>query len=381
MTAAPLRIAIVDPATWSVAYDLPLAEALARAGCQVTLHCARSPHVGLPMSDVAGVTVRESFYRKKYSDLVPLPRRVRRVLRHPVDLSKLVRRLEAEADVVHVQWLPGRTLDAKVWAQLARRMPVTFTAHNAQERDGRVPPELLRGFTEVVVHSDGGAEAMRAAGIERVWRTAIGAYEQYATAADPDTPPVDVAPDVPLVVFAGLLRAYKGVDVLLEAWPEVRRRVPDAQLVVAGRPVDVELPSTPSDGVDVLPRFLSERELGWLLRRADACALPYRRIDMSGVAVSALACGTPLVASDVGGLGEYDGRGALLVPPADAASLADALVRVLTEPGLQERLVEEAHRAVATHYSWDRIAESYVEHDRRLLAEHPVVSARPTSPR
>ena len=372
MSGRPLRIAIVDPATWSVAYDLPLAEALARAGCEVTLHCANSPHVGMPSSDVPGVTVRESFYRRKYTDMVPMPRRLMRALRHPADLSKLVRRLEREADIVHVQWMPGRRVDARAWAQLAQRMPVTFTVHNAQERDENVDVKQLRGFTEVFVHSDGGAAALRAAGLDRVWRTTIGAYTQYATVAPPEREPLTVAPGEPIVLFAGLLREYKGIDDLLAAWPSVRARVSDARLVIAGRPVDVTLPKPLPDGVVAIPRFVSEAELGWLLRRADVCALPYRRIDMSGIAVSALACGTPLIVTDTGGLGEYAGRGALVVPPRDTAALADALVRVLSEPGLQAQLATEANDAARGHYSWDAIAARYLEHDAVLLAAHGV---------
>jgi glycosyltransferase involved in cell wall biosynthesis len=70
----------------------------------------------------------------------------------------------------------------------------------------------------------------------------------------------------------------------------------------------------------------------------------------------------------VGGLGEYAGRGALLVPPNEPAALADALVRVLAEPGLQDRLATEANDAVREHYAWDRIAERYVEHYAQLIA-------------
>jgi glycosyltransferase involved in cell wall biosynthesis len=369
VTSQALRVAIVDPATWSVAYDMPLAEALARAGCDVTVHCAQSPHVGFPSTDTPGVCVRESFYRKKYTDLVPLPRRVMRALRHPADLSKLVRRLQREADIVHVQWMPGKRVDARAWSLLAKTMPVTFTAHNAQERTPNgITPQQLNGFTEVIVHSAGGAAAMHDAGVDRVWQTTIGAYDQYARMSDPATPPLAIDPNTPLVAFTGLIREYKGVDVLLAAWPSVRARVPDAQLLIAGRVVDGPLPAHALDGVTIVPRFVSEEELGWILRRADVCAMPYRKIDMSGIAASALACGTPIVASDVGGLGEYAGRGALLVPPEDPAALADALVRVLAEPGLQDRLASEAQAAVREHYDWDRIAERYVAHYAQLLS-------------
>ncbi|MBC7461747.1 MAG: glycosyltransferase family 4 protein [Thermoleophilia bacterium] len=355
-----MRVAIVDPASWSLAYDLPLAEALARAGCEVTLHCATSPHVGLPTTDIESLTIEESFYAGR----LPLPRRLARMVQHPIDMWLLARRLRDDADIVHVQWMPGRSFDARVWARLVRtsNVKVTFTAHNAQERGSRLDTDELAAFTAVIAHSDGGALALRRRGLKHVWRLMIGAYDQYATSADPDELPVDLPADAPVALFAGLLRTYKGVDVLLDAWPQVVERVPNAQLVIAGRPVDVELPDTPPAGVTLLPRFTTEEELGWLLRRADVVALPYLEIDMSGIAVSALACGTPLVASDIGGLGEYVGRGALTVPPNDPTALAAALADVLGDRELQQRLSAEAVVAVREHYAWSTIAEYYRDH-------------------
>lgn len=359
-----MRIAIIDPASWSLAYDAPLGAALARAGNEVTLHCTRSPHGAEVTAAADRFRVEESFYRSGYG-LGVLPRRVGRAIQHPLDLAKLTRRLRREADVVMVQWLPGRGIDAKAWARLAADMPVTFTAHNAQERDNAVNPDLLRGFSAVIAHSEGGARALRAAGLDPVWRMRIGAYTQYATAPDPARPPVDVAPDVPLVVLPGLLRPYKGVDVLLDAWPAVRAQVPNAQLVIAGRPMGVELPASPPEGTTFVPRFVSEEELGWLLRRADLCALPYTRIDMSGIASAALACQTPLVLSDIGGFGEYVGSGAVTVPVGDSPALADAIVAILTNPERQERLAGEAAEAIRSTYSWDAIAADYVERFHR----------------
>jgi glycosyltransferase involved in cell wall biosynthesis len=365
-----VRVAIVDPASWSLAYDAPLGAALARAGCEVTLHCTRSPHGAEAAAEAEGFRVEESFYRSGYG-LGVLPRRVGRAIQHPLDLAKLTRRLRREADVVMVQWLPGRGVDARAWTQLAKDVPVTFTAHNAQERDNAMSPDLLRGFSAVIAHSEGGAQTLRAAGLEPVWQMRLGAYTQYATAADPAEPPFNPAPaDSPFCVLPGLLRPYKGVDVLLEAWPRVRKRVPNAQLVIAGRPMGVELPlDSPPDGATFIPRFVSEEELGWLLRNATVCALPYTKIDMSGIAASALACGTPLVLSDVGGFGEFAGRGGVIVPPRDPAALADALVEVLSDPGRREQLAAEAREATDTVYSWDAIAREYVE---RLGALTPV---------
>jgi glycosyltransferase involved in cell wall biosynthesis len=360
-----VRVAIVDPASWSLAYDAPLGAALARAGCEVTLHCTRSPHGAQAMQHADGFHVEESFYRSGYG-LGILPRRVGRAIQHPLDLAKLTRRLRDEADVVMVQWLPGRRIDARAWARLARDVPVTFTAHNAQERDNAADPDLLRGFSAVIAHSEGGAAALRDAGIANVWPMRLGAYTQYAEAADPAAAPVDLPEGAPVVVLAGLLRDYKGVDVLLDAWPMVTEQVPDARLVIAGRPMGIELPNTPPEGATIIPRFVSEEELGWLLRRASVCCLPYRRIDMSGIAAAALACETPLVLSDVGGFGEYVGRGGVTVAAGDPAALAATLAGVLADPQRQAALRAEARAAIDDHYSWDAIAREYVTRLRSL---------------
>ena len=354
-----MRVAIVDPASWSLAYDEPLAAALARAGCEVTVYCTPSPH-GAELQARDGVRVDEAFYRSGYG-LGVLPRRLGRAVQHPLDLAKLTRRLRTEAHVVLVQWMPGRRVDARAWARLARDVPVTFTAHNAQERNGALDPAMLRGFAAVIAHSDGGAQALREAGLERVWRMTLGAYTQYAEAPDPDVLPIRIAHGVPMVLLPGLLREYKGVDVLLAAWPAVRAAVPDARLVVAGRPMGAELPEQMPAGAELLPRFVSESELGWLLRRASVCCLPYKRIDMSGIAASALACGTPLVLSDVGGFAEFVGRGGVVVPPNDPRALAVALIDVLGTTGRRAALAQQARTASVEHYSWDAVARTYLE--------------------
>jgi glycosyltransferase involved in cell wall biosynthesis len=355
-----VKVAIIDPASWSLAYDAPLGTALARAGCRVTLHCTRSPHGAEAMARAEGFVVEESFYRSGYG-LGVLPRRLGRAIQHPLDLAKLARRLRRDADVVMVQWLPGRGVDARAWARLAQELPVTFTAHNAQERDNAVDPDLLRGFSAVIAHSEGGARVLRDAGVDEVWQMRLGAYTQYAQAPDPDVLPLDLPEDAPLVVLPGLLRDYKGVDVLLAAWPRVHEQLPQARLVIAGRPMGIDLPDDPPAGATIIPRFVSEQELGWLLRRASVCCLPYRRIDMSGIAASALACGTPLVLSDVGGLAEYVGRGGVTVPPGDHEALARELVAVLSDRQRLQQLAAEARQAIADVYSWDAIAREYVE--------------------
>jgi glycosyltransferase involved in cell wall biosynthesis len=351
-----VRLAIVDPSSNSVAYDVPLAEALARQGHEVDLYWTafwrRVRGSGSASGPSAPVRAHDWFYRWGSTRLTA-------ALQHPVDVIRLAWRLRRTADAVMVQWVILGRFDLWIWRLLARAIPVTFTAHNAQARDDAVDAQRFHGFSAVIAHSDGGRAAFEAAGLREVWQEPIGAYRQYAELADPSPLPLD--PLRPFALAIGQVRAYKGVDDLLAAWSSVRAVLPEAELVVAGTWVDDTLPTDLPKGVRLIPRFLDEAEFGWLLRNAEVCCLPYRQIDMSGVAAAALACGTPIVATRIGGLAEYEGRGALLVDPDRLDQLAAAIIDVLQDPELRQSLQQEAARAVESVYDWDRIAARYGE--------------------
>ena len=153
---------------------------------------------------------------------------------------------------------------------------------------------------------------------------------------------LDLPGDVPVFLFSGLLRLYKGYDVLLEAFARVRREIPAAILVLAGEPWGEakELAARPApEGVRLLLRFLPAGERGLLFDACDAVVCPYRHATGSGIAADAIAHGRPVIGSDVPGLSVVveDGTSGLLVPPGDAAALAAAMLRFVRE-GLGPRL-------------------------------------------
>src|SRR5947207_1927186 len=176
-------------------------------------------------------------------------------------------------------------------------------------------------------------------------------------------PPELAAVDVPVVLFFGLIREYKGVDVLLRAW----RSVPDAELWIVGAPrMDMTpLRSLAPERVRFVPRFVDDLELPAYFHRADLVVLPYREVDQSGVLYTALAFGKPLVLSDVGGFGEV-GAGRM-VPPGDEGALADALRELLRDAGARAALGDAAARAAAGPFSWDAVAQRTLALYRELL--------------
>jgi glycosyltransferase involved in cell wall biosynthesis len=283
----------------------------------------------------------------------------------------MLRYRAAGADVVHFQWLPVQALDQYL---LPPRRPRVLTAHDVLPREPR--PGQLAGqrrlyarMDAVVVHSEHGrGRLLDEVGLDPAKVEVIphGAFTHLTTLEhEAPLPPELAAVDKPVVLLFGLLRPYKGLDILLDAW----RGIDDAELWVVGRPFGVSLPATPPPNVRFVPRFVSDAEIPALFRRADAVVLPYREIDQSGVLFTALAFGRPLVLSAVGGFPEIAATGAAdMVPPGDPDALRTALARLLADPARREALAAAARRAADEQFSWDAIARRHLALYERLLA-------------
>lgn len=140
------------------------------------------------------------------------------------------------------------------------------------------------------------------------------------------------------ILFFGIVRKYKGLDVLLRAMPRVLSEV-ECNLVVAGefydsieRYEEIIRQSGIEKSVRLENRYIANEEVPALFEEADALVLPYLSATQSGVARIAIMNRLPIIASQTGGLSESVGEGyGLLVPPGDADALADALIRYFKE--------------------------------------------------
>ena len=371
-----LHVALIDPSGYSRPYDHELATALAARGHHVTLWTAQFMHGEAPAP--AGYTVVEHFYRRTNS--LPMRSRLRgpaKAAEHLAGLAGMRRTLlRARPDVVHVQWTVLRPVERRFYGRLAAAgIPVVFTAHDPLPNVGgrarrRSVAATARSFACVLCHSEWGRRALvERCGVDpgRVHVVPHGAFG-YLHDIPEAPPPVAVAD--PLVALPGILRPYKGADVLVRAWPAVRELVPGATLVVAGRAMmDVADLGARGAGVEILDRFLSDAELAALLRRADLVVLPYRRIDSSGILFAALAFGRALVLSDVGSFRElHDEHGiGVLVPPDDSAALATAVAGVLEDGAGRAELEAASRRAADGPFSWAAVALRHEEIYRELL--------------
>lgn len=174
---------------------------------------------------------------------------------------------------------------------------------------------------------------------------------------------LDLAGDVAL--FFGYVRHYKGLDTLLAAWKLVRAERPGATLVVAGefyeKPERYEALAREAGGVRLMNRYIDDAEVEALFRAADVTVLPYRSGTQSGVTHVAYALGSPVIATQVGGIGETvrEGETGLTCPPEDPAALARVIVRFFAE-GLGERMAGPI-AALRARHSWEALARSAVE--------------------
>jgi glycosyltransferase involved in cell wall biosynthesis len=177
-------------------------------------------------------------------------------------------------------------------------------------------------------------------------------------------------------LFFGYIREYKGLDLLLDAWPSVLALEPNARLLIVGDPV--QLPAARRQELAERARALGAicrfeyvpfDEVGRYLVAADVLTIPYRRISQSGIVFLGLGMSLPIVASRLGPFAETlrHEESALLVEPGSVEELAAAVARLLGDADLRRRLVSGGLR-VARDHSWPAIAGRTEEAFERLAA-------------
>jgi glycosyltransferase involved in cell wall biosynthesis len=171
--------------------------------------------------------------------------------------------------------------------------------------------------------------------------------------------------DAPVLLFFGFVRAYKGLQHLLEALPIIRRELPCIRLLVVGefwqdkrfyldqiRRLEIE------PNVLIVDRYVPNEELSAYFGAADVVVLPYTRVTQSGVVQLAYGFGRPVITTRVGGLPELvaDGETGLLAEPGDSESLARAVCRFFND-GLGDAMHKPVTLA-ARKFAWTTMVSS-----------------------
>jgi len=250
------------------------------------------------------------------------------------------RALEHEADVWILPYWTWAWSGLYRWLLRGRRPPVVAVAHNPADHGAGVlqrsaARSVLQRCDAVFTHA------------KILEKELAAAYSSVPTASYPLPPPeigelplreearrqLEIPADRKMALFLGLIRSYKGVDLLLEA---ISRQPEDSDwlLVVAGEPWEGLGPALRQHIHELGIEDLVQLRLGWvpeahvplLLAAADLVVLPYRSGSQSAVAPLALAAGLPVLSTRVGGLAEVvdDGVNGVLVEPGSVDELARA---------------------------------------------------------
>ena len=353
-------------------YRLPLSPTLARKfdalKRELDVRVLASAALGSPVGDATFTLVPQ--FRPRALDGVSY------WLALPVRVARLLRAFRPDAVVCQTAYDAAAALVARRLSRVPARVIVEVHGdwRTSTRLYGSGARRLLGGLGDAVASAAlRRADAVRTVSpftahiVGELGVEPAGDFPAYMDLDPFMVPPVSL-PDVPVALFVGVLEPYKNVDGLATAWRLAAPRVEEASLRLVGKGtrVDVAKALVRDHGVRWDEELTSE-EVAHALDDAWVLVLPSRSEGMGRVLVEAFCRGRAVVGTRVGSIPNLvvDGVSGLLVEPGDPAALADALVRVLSDRSLAERLAEGARAAAAP---WLQTPEQYAQRMRELVA-------------
>lgn len=350
-------------------YDFGLCGGLAEAGADVVLHTCdetRIPNDG-------SFEVRHS-YSGIYGDAPSW----KRGMHYLLGTAKAILGSVVEGRrICHFHLFHVGVLQAiNIAAALLFGRRVVITAHDVESFvDSLEVPALSRWVYRradcVIAHN----EISRQELIERIGingsRIAVIPHGNYLHVLRP-LPPTDEArrtltipTESKVLLFFGQIKDVKGLDLLLEAMPEVLVKQPNVLLLIAGKPwkSDFSAYEAMMDHLDIREhcmshiRYISDEELPYYYAAADLVILPYRRIYQSGVVLMAMSYMRAVLVSDLPGMTEIvgDGETGLVFSQGDKDSLANTIIKALENPEWLNQLADRGYQKVVRDYDWNKI--------------------------
>jgi glycosyltransferase involved in cell wall biosynthesis len=182
-----------------------------------------------------------------------------------------------------------------------------------------------------------------------------------------------IAENALIVLSVARQEFQKGQRHLIAAFAELRRSVPDAVLLIAGRGGNATSALQAAAGPDPSVRFLGHRDdAPELMAAADIFALPSLWEGLGGVLIEAMALELPIVSSDLPPTREIlaDGERGLLVPPGDEPGLGQALLRLAEDPNLARPLAREGRKAFEAHFTLEASGRRMLRLFERVLSSN-----------
>lgn len=277
--------------------------------------------------------------------------------------------------IIPMFWMPVMGLSqAKILRQVKKRRPLTkvvSVVHNLIPHEARVGDHFLtKQFTAIVdgymVLTESVLGDIRQYSDKPALVSPHPIYDSFGAIEDREAARARLRLDkgVPYLLFFGLIRAYKGLDLLLEALADNRLVELGVRLIIAGEYYSKKEKYTHliaehnlSSRIIDVDQFIPDGEVAHYFNAADLVVQPYKSATQSGVTQIAYHFDKPMVVTDVGGLREMcpDGKVGYVVEP-NAKAIADGVYRFLTSSD-QEAMVNGVREEKAK-YSWDTFVEN-----------------------
>jgi glycosyltransferase involved in cell wall biosynthesis len=384
-----MNIAMVDLLVQSPFYDRYLAQAVAPLVNNFTLYAPRFPHEPDCFSSAAftrtpGLTDKIGLTFSRVRSL----RKPMRLLEYYFNWHTLLRRFRANPPhVVHIQWLPllGTALAFMemrfVRCLRSSMIPVVYTVHNYRphERaasDANTYHRLYLNVDRLIVHTQADRQKLSADGIAEKQIAVIPHgplfSDKFGTPSSQARRSLGIDEKAIVLLMAGVIRPYKGIEELIRALPRVIDKHPETTVSIVGNAIDGKyahfLQSLAADTnvqhhIQWSVGYVSSARIGLVHAAADAVLFPYRDISQSGAFLTAAGLGKCTITTRVGGLKELvrDGENGLQIDSAEPEAIADGLLRCLDLTSEQRAgLGATLRREVDQSCGWDLIARRTV---------------------
>ncbi|MGH7774565.1 MAG: glycosyltransferase family 4 protein [Candidatus Binatia bacterium] len=422
-----LRITFYDPSGSGgiCHYTFQLAENLVRMGCDVTIvttegyelnHLRRNFKIKIlfkksrvwaviawAIFKMRGTPPTGQLYHQLTNDESPASEsisvlRVLRTMRQRITLIKgFFYFLLSHPHLIHFHWLVEPREDYYLIKFLKLfRFKIVYTAHNLLPHDCDTPDEreafqkIYRLVDKVIVHSrNNKKEMIRLFNLDanKICIVPHGSndlfYAQRNISKEAAREKLGILPEKKVLLFFGLIRRYKGLEHLVEAFKEVKTSIRNVTLLIVGQIHDADAKVLEyysrliaeldkRDDVMSINEYIPFENVGCYFSASDVVVLPYIKTYQSGVLLSAYAAGRPVVVTDTGGLSEVvvDGKSGFVVPPQNTRALAQAIIRIIKNSNKLEEMSRYAKDLAETTYSWRSVALKTVDVYRSLAVEY-----------
>jgi glycosyltransferase involved in cell wall biosynthesis len=331
---------------------------------------------------------------------------LRKVARVITYYGRLIRyAATADARILHILWnnkleFFDRTFLLLYYRLLGKRLVLTVHNVNIRKRDGN--DGLLNRWTLKAQYRLAHHLFVHTEQMKRELKADFGVWEDKISVIPfgiNDTVPITaltraaareqlgLESSQPALLFFGNIAAYKGLEYLVDAMEQVARTLPNARLIIAGRPKGEEAywarleQRISSSGLDNLVirriEYVPDEAIEIYFKAADVLVLPYVRVFQSGVLFLGYNFGLPVIASDVGALREeiIDGQTGIVCAARDTGALSAAIKHYFASE--MYRTLESRRSAIrafaAQQYSWSKVASITVGVYRSLLPTSQLV--------